>query len=305
MRLNWFSPLLPARTGIAEFTAQLLPALCDEADVVLWTDQEHWDRRLERVAEVRRFHPASIPWPELHKADLNVYQMGNSEYHIALWQVSRQCPGVMVLHDLWMSHFCRASLHMGSWEPNDFIASLKRVYDLPGEIDPGEARHARLPAWLLENYPLTEPVVGESLGVVVHTRKGRRCMGKSRAVPVIQLPLPYPATTPAPRPQPESARGGPFQLVIFGHLGSNRGLPHVLDALAAFPWRDRFTLNVYGNIALRAEADEQIRRLNLGGLVRIHGSVSDTVLDAALDWADLAINLRYPSMGEASHSQLR
>ena len=39
MRLNWFSPLPPARTEIANYTVRLLPALCASCDVTLWTDQ--------------------------------------------------------------------------------------------------------------------------------------------------------------------------------------------------------------------------------------------------------------------------
>ena len=49
MKLNWFSPLPPAKTGIADYTLGLLPALSKQAEVVLWTDQSSWDRALERL----------------------------------------------------------------------------------------------------------------------------------------------------------------------------------------------------------------------------------------------------------------
>jgi glycosyltransferase involved in cell wall biosynthesis len=39
--------------------------------------------------------------------------------------------------------------------------------------------------------------------------------------------------------------------------------------------------------------------------VTFHGFVPDAVLDRALSRTDLAINLRYPTMGESSLSQLR
>ena len=54
MKINWFSPLLPARTDIAHYTARILPALKSSAQITLWTHQPEWDRELENHARVRR-----------------------------------------------------------------------------------------------------------------------------------------------------------------------------------------------------------------------------------------------------------
>jgi glycosyltransferase involved in cell wall biosynthesis len=43
----------------------------------------------------------------------------------------------------------------------------------------------------------------------------------------------------------------------------------------------------------------------LQDLVRLHGFVSEAALDQALASAHLAVNLRYPTMGETSYCQLR
>jgi hypothetical protein len=45
--------------------------------------------------------------------------------------------------------------------------------------------------------------------------------------------------------------------------------------------------------------------LNLGDIVQVRGFVPEADLDDFLAQSDLAVNLRYPTMGEASHSQLR
>ena len=49
----------------------------------------------------------------------------------------------------------------------------------------------------------------------------------------------------------------------------------------------------------------RVELLGLRERVTFHGYVSEAELEAALDDADLAVNLRYPTMGEASGSQLR
>src|SRR5439155_4075393 len=55
MKLNWFSPLPPAKTDIAHYTARILPALRAHAEVTLWTDQKDWDESLNLNAKVRRY----------------------------------------------------------------------------------------------------------------------------------------------------------------------------------------------------------------------------------------------------------
>ena len=49
-QINWFSPLPPARTGIADYTFGILPELSRRAEVTLWTDRTGWDPALEQYA---------------------------------------------------------------------------------------------------------------------------------------------------------------------------------------------------------------------------------------------------------------
>jgi glycosyltransferase involved in cell wall biosynthesis len=95
-------------------------------------------------------------------------------------------------------------------------------------------------------------------------------------------------------------------LIVFGYLGRNRRLSSILKALAGLPERKQFRLDIFGSILndeekIRAE----IRELKLSGIVTIHGFVPEKKLDAALSASHLAINLRNPTVGEASGSQLR
>jgi glycosyltransferase involved in cell wall biosynthesis len=83
-------------------------------------------------------------------------------------------------------------------------------------------------------------------------------------------------------------------------------LEETLEALAAFPAREQFRLDIYGQLLIDGrQLRARIRALGLKPLVKLHGYVPEEELDAALARAHLAINLRYPTMGEASGSQLR
>src|SRR3712207_4056043 len=106
MILNWFSPLPPAKTGIAAYTAQMLPILHKRAEIILWADQAEWEPRLGNYAEVRRYQPEQMPWTELNRSHMSIYHIGNNRlFHSSIWQVSRCHPGVVILHDRCLQNF--------------------------------------------------------------------------------------------------------------------------------------------------------------------------------------------------------
>ena len=120
MKINWFCPLPPAKTSIADdYLAGILPSLSNHCDLTLWTDQGNWDRQIERYAPVRTYNPRRIDSPELHRADVSFYNIGNNHlFHAAIWQVSRVHPGIVVLHDLRVQNFFD-SLYRGQWRDTE------------------------------------------------------------------------------------------------------------------------------------------------------------------------------------------
>jgi glycosyltransferase involved in cell wall biosynthesis len=119
-------------------------------------------------------------------------------------------------------------------------------------------------------------------------------------VPVVRLPLPFPPRRALPPP----STAPPWKLVVFGFLGANRCLDQTLAALARLA-DPRFHLHIYGDVADRAALNAAVERLQLAAAVTVHGFVPEVELDRALASAHLALNLRYPTKGEASYSQLR
>lgn len=99
----------------------------------------------------------------------------------------------------------------------------------------------------------------------------------------------------------------PLRLIQFGYLGPNRRLDWLFAAMAGLDAddRSRIHLDIYGRIWGRSMLDRQIGEYGLTNHVTVHGFVEEDALDSAIARADLAINLRWPSMGEASGSQLR
>jgi glycosyltransferase involved in cell wall biosynthesis len=327
MKLNWFSPLPPAATDIAHFTTRVLPALSASADVTLWTDQTDFDPNLKQLASVRKYEPDRVKWEELNRADVCIYNLGNNPlFHGAIWQLARRHAGIVILHDTRLHHFFDGLYRVRWRDLPGYLAMMEYYYGAEGSRDAADCfgNEARNINRMAEKYPLTEHALENSLGVVVHTRDAFDQLSESNSRPVAYLPLPFAVSPLRPlaagdRPSNESAgfrgsrpgepggsSGRTYRLVMFGYIARNRRLEAVLQALSEMAEGDRFHLDVFGEILdNEKEIKAQIRALRLKRLVTLHGFAPEVELDEALSQADLAINLRYPTMGEASGSQLR
>ena len=304
-RLNWFSPLPPARTGIADYTFGILPELSRRAEVTLWTDRTSWDPALEQYATVRHYQADRVDWIDLNRADLSFYNIGNNHlHHASIWQVSRQSPGVVILHDVRLHDFFE-SLYRGHWrDERGYLAQIEKHYGEEGLLAATEfvtARHGDFDL-MAQRFPLTQAVLENALAAVVHTKDAFDELQANSRCPVLYAPLP---SAPIAPPKNTDRPSGPHRLIIFGHIGRNRRLDAVLEALSQFPQRDLFQLDIYGEIDDAKTLRHRIQALDLKDAVKVHGYAPLSDLDHALSTASLAINLRYPTMGEASASQLR
>lgn len=276
MKVNWFSPLPPAKSGIAvDFLRTILPALTSRADVTLWTDQNEWAKSLDSSARVLTFRLNDMPWVELNRADITFFNLGNNHlFHGTIWEVSRRLAGITILHDLRLDEFFL------NWRA-------------PGENALAE-RQSRDLAFALQN----------SLGVVVHTQDAYDQLNSLNRWIVAHVPLAFSLPQHSTVERTHRSPAPPFRLIVFGFIHENRRLPSLLEALARFPEKDRFQLDIYGELWNPSLVQRAIADYGLKKNVRIRGFVSEQKLDAALASADLAVNLRYPSV-EGSGSQLR
>ncbi|MGV2829456.1 glycosyltransferase [Myxosarcina sp. GI1(2024)] len=305
MKLNWFSPLSPAKTDIADYTLRVLPELSKYAEIVLWTDRTNWDRELEQYARVKHYQLNYLPWSKINNADLNIYHIGNNaEFHSVIWSISRICSGIIVLHDFKLHELFGAIYREHRKDKNSYLQQMVRYYG-------GECKQIAEDFWtgklstefMAEHYPLTNLAIDGAIGVITHNREAYQILTKDNCSLIGYTPLPY-ASQSHLKPN-HSPNSPPYKLIVFGYINYNRRLDTILEALASLPEKNQFYLDIYGEIWDRNYIQRKIEYLQLQKLVKIHGFVRENVLNSALANAHLAINLRYPTMGEASGSQLR
>ena len=306
MKLNLFSPLPPTRSDIARVTTNLLPLLAEKAEIVLWSSDAKWDPTAETHATVRHYDVKRPPWREISEADVTFYQMGNDpRYHYPIWRLSQQHPGIVILHDLMLQHFFSGLLfHDLGLSRRDYLEMVERHHGARGRVLAESHLHGLLGTEELGlQCPLTGAATENALAVIVHSEAALHLVPPE--TPAAYLPLCVGAPAPVPaKEEPRKAGSDVYRLSLFGFLGPNRRLPVLLRALANFARRDRFRLDIYGTIEGAEKIQQLICRLGLGELVTMRGFVHHEELDEALRRTDLVLNLRNPSMGEASGSQL-
>jgi hypothetical protein len=311
LKINWFSPLLPARSGVAHYAMQVLPVLAKNHDVVLWTDQGQVSPEVHAIARVARYDSTAPPWREINNGGISIYHLGNQpDFHAGIWRVSAQQPGIVVLHDLCLhDFFYMLSVRFGK-DRDDYLSAMERWYGPEGCQNAEAFCAGGLSAeYMAQKFPLTREATRNALGVVTHSIEALEELNEIPACPIVSLELAY-AAAPESRYRTwlaarDSVSSPPYRLVVFGYLNRNRRLSPLLAALAGMPEREQFRLEICGQLWDESHLREQIECLGLSAIVSLRGYLSDEQVEQKLSTVHLAINLRYPSMGEASGSQLQ
>ncbi len=309
LKLAWFSPVVPQPTDIANYTARLQPHLDAEFDVRYFTETESGFLDL---AKGRRYDcdPGSVPYEifrELNLVDLPVYHIGNNpRFHLNTLFLSRCKPGLVVLHDRKLHHFMDAVYKHRLGDRRTYIAWMRRYHGTLGADAAAAAWDTLISIdFMAEHFPLTQVATETALGVIAHTKHSFAAVSRITSNPVFRLPLAFPAGAAPAEREPTGDANEKIRLVMFGFLGANRRVTEFLRALAKLRERDRFVVDLAGVVGNMDQVTATIAKLHLENSVTVHGYVKQAALEGLLARADLAINLRYPSMGEASGAQLR
>ena len=304
-RLNWFSPLPPARTDIAHYTGRIAAALQERFDTTFWTPAgTPTDFSL---GPVRTFEADGALTPQTRRdllGAVNVYNIGNdARFHRDIFAMSRRIPGFLVLHDTVLHH---SVFEMDRAAGGGRYIALARTWY--GEAGEEKARRAvgdggaSLDSIVLD-MPFTGYAVDDAIGVICHSEAAAIEIHSSSPTRAFRLPLPF--ETSAPATPTERDWRPPFRLALFGYLGSNRCIETILEALEGFEPRELFEFDIFGTAQDEARLRTLLARPELGGRALFHGFAPEADLNTALTRAHLAFNLRSPTMGEASGGILR
>jgi glycosyltransferase involved in cell wall biosynthesis len=310
-RLAYVSPLPPERSGIASYSAELLPELAQHYDIELITD-------LPKVGDSllgASFPLRSIDWfcKNHSEFDRVLYHFGNSEFHQHMFELLAEVPGTVVLHDFYLSGAqVFKELHL-----NQKFAWTEALYESHGYLAVAERFRAKDVAEVVYKYPCSFGVITQAQGVIVHSRYSmdlaRQWFGES--IPKEWALVPHlrvlAQRNDAERAAARSELGlGPDDFLVceFGLLGPTKLNKRLLDAwlaspLATDPHCHLVFVGEKGAPPYSIEMDRQIAATK-NPRIKITGWANTEVFHRYLAAADLAVQLRAQSRGETSGTVL-
>lgn len=309
-RLAYVSPLPPERSGIADYSAELLRELVKWYEVEVIVDQD-------AVADdwiVRNCAVRDVAWFCAHhrRYDRVLYHFGNSAYHQHMFGLLAEIPGVVVLHDFFLSGI-QAHRDVMGWVPQAWAQALQASHGYQAVRERYTAPDTADVVWA---YPCNLPVLQQALGVIVHSESSRALAkawyGEEAAqdwqvIPHLRTP-PGAASREAAR-QALGLRPEDFLICSFGLLGPTKLNQRLFDAFASSPLAgDPAVHLVYvGENHGGAYGQQLLDRIYEAGLqrrVRITGWADAETFRRYLAAADMAVQLRTLSRGETSGTVL-
>jgi len=281
LKAGFFSPLPPARTGVADYSAELLRAL----------------QPLGAVA---------VNSPD---TDIALYHLGNNQLHSDIYQRALEEPGVVVLHDAVLQHF-----FLGSLSEPDYIREF--VYNYGGwneglarDLWLHRARSAADPQYF--RYPMLRRIAERSLAVIVHNPRAAE-MTRQHAPAAVIHEIPHlwaapqlPADSDVIRLRAELGLfPHTFLFGVFGHLRESKRLPAVLRAFEKARGAADMALLIAGDFVSSDLARSLEPMLGSPGILRV-GYTAERDFWRYASAVDACVNLRYPAAGETSGIAIR
>lgn len=300
-QIAWLSPLPPQRSGIANYSYWLIQALKSRFDIDLYYDEQ------APVAELTnefQAYPHSVFPSRYENYDEVIYHLGNhTGFHRKIYQLAWDFPGTVVLHDYNLAAF----MHDAFYCRND-----ERLYKealLEGYGDEGRQELEALRAGLIPyiaRFPMSHAVVGRSRKAVVHHRWIKNQFAAHEHIKVIPHfarvnHLPTPAEV-AHFKKKFRLRDTHFVISCLGFVNSNK-LPELQAIVIKRLIDDGYPVQLVfaGEPAPEVKGLEtEISAGRYSENIIFTGYLNEADYFSAIFASDIIINLRNPSMGEAS-----
>src|ERR1041385_8778637 len=177
MKLAYFSPLAPKRSGIADYSEELLPYLAQRAEITLFVDGfEPANPEIISRFEILDYRKQPRVLEQLASYDAIVYHMGNDHrYHAGIFETMIKYPGILVLHDFALQDFF-FSLAQARKDWRFYLDEVGLCYGETVKQATSDALATGVTPRIATNpvrFPLNDRLVRAARGVIVHSHWSR------------------------------------------------------------------------------------------------------------------------------------
>lgn len=308
-KLAFISPLPPERSGISDYSADLLPELSKHYDIdVILAQDTISDAWISVNCQAR-----SVEWFRINsdRYERVLYHFGNSSFHRHMFSLLEDIPGVVVLHDFYLpdviAYLEGSGLKAAAW--------ANALYQSHGYRAVQHRFHSPDPAEMIACYPCNIEVLQNSLGVIVHSENTRRLANRWygegladdwAAIPLLRVPEFKINRTEARRQL--GLDDNDFVVCSFGMVGpsklSHRLLNVWLTSILAKQSNCKLIFVGEQKEEYGARLVSSIQQSGLSHRIHITGWADVSTFKNYLAAADVGVQLRTLSRGETSAAAL-
>ena len=306
-RLAYVSPMPPEQSGISGYSAELLPVLAKHYEIEVIVASKH---ALDACTPIN-FPTHDAAWFSEHarRFDRVLYHVGNSHFHSHMFDLMREIPGVVMLHDFFLSGVI-ADMELRGVDEHILARSIFHSHGWPAL----QQRFLSKDIWtdVTPAYPCNLSVLQQAMGVIVHSESPRRLANKWYGAELAKdwTIIPH-LRVPATKIDRRAARNklgfadDDFVACSFGLLDPLKLNHQLINAWLASPLADNKNCHlifVGENPAGKVGADlvHSFSSIEAGQRIQITGWVDDQQYKRWLSAADVGVQLRAALRGETS-----
>lgn len=311
MHIGYCSPVSPYKSGIADFSEELLPELEKHVQVTLFSAERPTRKDMQQ-----------FPWHALseldnssvrQQLDLIVYQIGNNaEFHQSIVDMLMKYPGVLELHDVSI-HNLMAARTLAAGDQAEYLDMVRYCHGEAGleAVQPYLQGEAGAPWETMGlEMAMNRLLVDHATAVIVHSDLARQMLlAQHLSVPIVTIPLHSESFDGDLQAGQESCREQlrlPKDKLIMGSFGmatADKRIPQILQALKYYKEHvsQDFLYCIVGQ-ASGLQINAIVQELGLQNHVLHTGFVTLEDFSKYMIACDFCLNLRYPTRGESSAS---
>lgn len=312
-KIAYFTPLNPVKSGISDYSEELLPILKNSLDIDIFIDNGYSpiNKGIANFFDIYS-HKHFEKMNKNKKYDLCLYQMGNSKYHAYMLKYLLKYPGLMVLHDLTLSGLILYFFNKdGLFNRDKFLKCIFRNH--------GYIKYTKIKKILEKNKPIDNYDLSQNFAKVfldfsiltlVHNQFSKKFLENQVSFCKIWTTkhqgIPYEFDYETKKKL--KAKNNIYDEIVisaFGRITFTKRIDVLLKAFSKLV-NEMNIKNV--KLFLVGELQDDVRQQILGiikkekleDVTTITGYVGKDEFNKYLEITDVCVNLRFPTSGETS-----
>lgn len=313
MKLAFFSPVNPQKSGIADYSEELLPYLAKDADIDIFIERDVTPTAQE-IVERFSIYPFT-QFEQCHQQkqyDLCLYQMGNNtSCHKYMDTFIQTYPGIVTLHDYGLHHFY-AEMFAKEHRYDEYQVAMEAYYGELGRQVVERFRRGIRSDYTFYQLPFYQRVVDPSLGTIVHSSYVKTKLlqyNPAYRVKMINMGIVPPNPEDYVIEELRSKHHIPQESFIIASFGFIIEGKRIRELLRGFSQVVKVVPNslclLVGKESPKFEVRKLLRELQLTDNVIITGYTPYNEFLEYIALSDVCVNLRYPTVRSTSANILK